>query len=142
MIEPWVVEEIRWLLTQKSWKYGEIARATGVCRATVGRIARREGPYADPPEPPAEAEPVGPPVRCKGCGGLVYMPCLLCRLRRWIARRRQAKKAQPEAGADAGGLLGLDLKPEHRARYEEVLAWRDRARRGSTSDRPPWETGS
>ena len=140
MIEPWIVEEIRWLLAQKMWKYGEIARTTGVCRATVGRIARRERPYDKAPEPPAEPEPVGPPVRCKGCGGLVYMPCILCRVRRWIARRRQAGKAQPEAGA--GVVLGLDLKPEHRARYEEVRAQRNRAGRGVPSDPPPWETGS
>jgi hypothetical protein len=32
--------------------------------------------------------PVGPLVRCAGCGGLVYSPCLLCQVRAYRAARR------------------------------------------------------
>jgi hypothetical protein len=138
MLKPSIVEEIRFLLAEKKWNYGQIARAAGVCRATVGRIARGEGPYAHAPEPPGEAEPTGPAERCKACGGLVYMPCRVCRLRRRMALRRPARRPRPEAGE--GGLLGLDLKPEHRARYQEVRAWRQRAGRELPGDQPPWGT--
>ena len=122
MIEPSIVEEIRWLLAQRRWQYRRIARAMGVSRGTVGRIARGEVPYDGTPELPDEDEPAGPPVRCKGCGGIVYMPCLLCRIR----RRTDGRPAQRSGlWAPAEGPLRLELKGEQRLRYEEIRARRN-----------------
>jgi len=45
------------------------------------------------PTAQAEEEPAGPPVRCPGCGGRVYPPCRLCRMRR-IKEEEQRKSPQ------------------------------------------------
>lgn len=62
--------------------FAAIARLTDVKAEIVSQIAH--GTYSDRPIP----RPDGPPihqnqqaaaaVRCPGCGGMVYPPCLLC----------------------------------------------------------------
>jgi hypothetical protein len=69
-----------------------IAEITGVARGTVLSIAkgrRRQRYYFNPNDEPPPAEP---PARCPGCGGLVYLPCQLCRLRHWQQRRTRRRR--------------------------------------------------
>ena len=92
MIAEKVVAEIRRLLRSGSVSQRAIARRVGVSRGTVGAIALgrrgdRETFSREDDDSPADYAPAGPPRRCPGCGGLVFMPCLLCRLRATSPRR-------------------------------------------------------
>lgn len=125
MIAPAIVAEIRRLLNEKTLSQRKIAQLTDVSHGTVGAIASGTRPdyeaLRDLSDDDGE-EPAGPPERCRGCGGMVYAPCRLCQSRKASvpkphrAPRRLAtrKDERPE----------LELRPEHRARYEQVLAWR------------------
>jgi hypothetical protein len=62
----------------------------------------------------------GPPKRCPDCGGLVYLPCQLCKARR-IRFDRPA--ADPETEADADDVsLEVELTGRRRKRYERLRA--------------------
>jgi DNA-binding XRE family transcriptional regulator len=118
MIAPSVVHEIKRLLAEGKYSQRRIARITGVSRGTVGAIASGKRPdyetRARDPELELE-QPTGPPRRCPGCGGLVYLPCRLCHVRKLVA---EARIARPPAKRE--GPLQLDLSDDHRARYERI----------------------
>jgi hypothetical protein len=137
MIASETVAEIQRLLAEKKHSQRKIALLAGVCRGTVGAIAAGKRPDYETIRQPEEdlwAEPSGPPQRCPACGGMVYMPCRLCHARRAIAKKRRARNTSDGTGLASGTLGGtglasgtpfrLELRPEHRARYEEVRAWR------------------
>ena len=78
--------------------------------------------------------PAGEPQACPGCGQIVPLPCVACRAR--AARRERHRRLGPrgireiiEELAQISPVLGLDLKPADRARYEEVRRRRDEPRR-------------
>ncbi len=82
MLSRETVDQIQAFLDAAQWSQREIARRLGVSRGTVNavanghrtqRAARHEDDYAFLFE--------GPAVRCSGCGGKVYAPCLLCHIR-------------------------------------------------------------
>ncbi|MGD0897968.1 MAG: helix-turn-helix domain-containing protein [Thermoguttaceae bacterium] len=83
MIAHGVVDEIRHLLDQGAMSQRKIARRLGVSRGTVNAIALGTRPdYLDRrDELGGFFPPAGPPRRCPGCGGMVFMPCLLCHVR-------------------------------------------------------------
>jgi hypothetical protein len=91
MLLPEKVEQVRRLLAAGEATYRDIAKLAGVSRTTVQAIAlnRRREPL---PKPEPDERPVGPPVRCPGCGGLVYAPCVLCRIRRLKAAEAAARR--------------------------------------------------
>ena len=83
MIAPTIVQKIRQFLDGGELSQRKIARRLGVSRGTVLSIARgrrshdsagRQGDDFFDPDAPAE--------RCRSCGGMVKMPCLLCHIRR------------------------------------------------------------
>ena len=122
MIAPKVVAEIQRLLVLGTHSQRKIARVTGVSRGSVAAIAsgsRRDGNVPSSASDDAAAAPSGPPSRCRECGGLVYMPCLLCRL-----RKQRPRAATRGRSAAFSGSARLDLRPEHRERYEEVRSRR------------------
>lgn len=85
------IQEVRRLLAaQPAISQRTIARITGVSRATIGAVAAGRRPdYPLRPRADEDDErPQGPPERCRGCGGLVYMPCRLCRVRAIKAKER------------------------------------------------------
>jgi len=85
------VEEIRRLLDEGSLSQRKIAARLGVSRGTVNSIASgKRGLFGREPVAagPDLYDPDQPPERCRGCGALVYMPCLLCRTRRYVQRQR------------------------------------------------------
>jgi hypothetical protein len=128
MLAQKVVAEIQRLLDLKTHSQRKLAALLGVSRGSVSAIAsgrRRRSDLSSGPQNNELEEPSGPPARCPGCGGLVYMPCLLCRLREERPRGNMRRRANVFAGS-----LHVDLRPEHRQRYEEV-----RARRQQSADR-------
>jgi len=136
MIAAQVVDEIRRLLAEGHYSQRQIARLTKVSRGTVNCIAAGRRPDYQSPRhsrPAEPAQPVGPPQRCAGCGGMVYLPCRLCRARaaKDAARRRPALR--PPLPAEEP--LQLNLKEEHRLRYEQVRA--RRTLNGNYSQRVP-----
>jgi len=84
MIAGAVVSEIRDLLAAGTLSQRKIAQLVGVSRGTVNAIARGRRPtHAARRSQRADGfiMPHGRPQRCPGCGGMVYMPCLLCYVR-------------------------------------------------------------
>ena len=94
MITPAKVKEIEILLHAGRLSQRRIARVTGISRATVGAIAAGKRPDYEERRQLRRLEleelPLGPPERCAGCGGLVYMPCRLCRVRKIKAQEQAA----------------------------------------------------
>ena len=118
MIAPSVVNQIKRLLAEGRYSQRKVARMTGVSRGTVGAIAGGKRPdyEARATERQSELEqPAEPPRRCPGCGGLAYMPCRLCRVRKLVAESRIAR---PPVRSEE--RLRLDLSEDHRSRYERV----------------------
>jgi hypothetical protein len=113
MVDASTVEEILSLLSAGNLSQRKIARKVGVSRGTVNAIAR--GKRSSSPTRPRVSHdylmPAGPPTRCPTCGGLVKMPCLLCRVRELRAagiigpegklRRRKTGVAQSEQRSNA-----------------------------------------
>ena len=127
MLAPSMVLEIRRLLAEGIFSQRKIARLTGVSRGSVGAIASGKRPDYELRSRVEDKfeRPAGPPRRCPTCGGMVYMPCRLCALRRRLAAKGRSRRPQPWPQ----GLLGLELRDEHRRRYERVRAWRIQAER-------------
>jgi len=122
MIAPKIVAEVRRLLAAGTHSQRKIARLTGISRGTVGAIASGRRPDYHESSDDGPEEPAGPPERCPGCGGMVYMPCLLCRARKQSTENRRV--SPPSRLVDAPLRIGLDLRPEHHSRYLQAYAWR------------------
>lgn len=97
MLSAMKVLEIRCLLNQDVSQQA-IADKLGVSRSTISAIANgRRGVFGREElrsrrRPRLGRVDVGvEAVRCPGCGGLVYPPCLLCRTREYRRRRRIAQ---------------------------------------------------
>lgn len=127
MIEPKVVEQIQQLLAEEKLSHRKIAQLTGVSRGTIGAIATGKRCIRPRMMYPWDEEPLVPdipPRRCPDCGGMVYMPCRVCLTQKAMDKLPalrvllQARDHQPIMP------LGLNLKPVHRERYEEVRRWR------------------
>jgi hypothetical protein len=144
MIASERVAKIRWLLQQGRLSHRKIARRTGVSRGSVWRIASGKRPDYEKLRRPWDElwEKVpGPPVRCTGCGGMVYMPCWLCHVRKLITEDTHLR--QNLLVTAIGQPLGVRLGPEHRARYEEVRAWQQTGRSyPRTRETEPWSNQS
>lgn len=111
MISIGMVAEIRRLLAEGQLSQRKIAKLTGISRATVGAIASGRRPDYEPrPAQELFDRPQGPPRRCQGCGGMVYLPCKLCRVRAWKSdderkRRPVDRRPAPCEGRYLSGAL-------------------------------------
>jgi transcriptional regulator with XRE-family HTH domain len=123
MIASETVAEVRRLLGEGKHSQREIARLMGISRGSISAIASGRRPdYESLGQAEQEEwQPDGPPARCPGCGGMVYLPCLLCRVREAVVGSPQRTPQQEAFGDD--DPLALKLRPEHRARFEEMRAW-------------------
>jgi len=97
-----IMNDVLRLLRQPEQSQRSVARATGVSRATVAKIASgrfrpfvpREGNDHD------SWRPTGPIGRCPTCGGRVYLPCRLCKVRTLKSQEgeRRRRPHAPPAG--------------------------------------------
>ena len=97
MLSLALVQEVRRLLDEGELSQRKIAKKLGVSRGTVGAIASgRRGLYGR--EPDEEDDSLCcievPPERCPSCGGMVYMPCVLCRAREYRSREKRLLQLQ------------------------------------------------
>ena len=127
MLAPSIVAQIHRLLAEDKLSQRKIAKLTGISRGTVGAIARGRRPdYKPRPKTDDEFDrPSGPPQRCGTCGGMVYMPCRLCGLRKQLASTAKGRWRDPRPDVPPG----LELRPQHQKQYEEVRAARAEAER-------------
>lgn len=96
MVSPGTVSLVRRLLAAGNLSQRQIAESAGVSRTSVAKIAAGHEMFCHRRrflDAGGENLPIGPPERCRGCGGLVFPPCRLCRVRSWIARRRLRRLA-------------------------------------------------
>ena len=96
MIALMKIKEAERLLAEGKLSHRKIARAVGISRATVGGIASGKRPDYEARQRAralAANEPLGPLARCPGCGGLVYMPCRLCTVRKSKAFEQEVARA-------------------------------------------------
>jgi len=114
MIVPALVEEIKRLLAENRLSQRKIAVRLGVSRGTVHAISRGKRPDRPPREAEGPERPQGPLKRCPGCGGRVYMPCLLCQARA-IRETQQTKPPPPAAGRPLGVIADDGLDSHRRA---------------------------
>jgi len=119
MIAAETVAEVRRLLRETPLSHRKIARLTGVSRGLVDAVASGKRPDREIAPPSEEEEPTGPPARCPDCGGMVYLPCRACQV-----RLHHETKTRNHRVTFAMQPLGLELRPEHRTRYEQVQRWR------------------
>ena len=89
MISQAHAQEVQHLLDDGMISQRKIAKQVGLSRSTVASIASGEWTARQrlrtvKPEPFAQS--TGPIERCPGCGGRVYMPCHLCRVRTYMAK--------------------------------------------------------
>jgi len=100
MLSAEAVLEILRLLDEGNHSRRDIATMVGVCHGTVNNVARgKRGIYGPGScEPPMSERRLGAPVRCRGCGGRVCQPCLLCQARpiheRALVTRRILRELQ------------------------------------------------
>lgn len=127
MLSLQTVEQLKTQLAAGQ-SYRAVARQLGVSRGVVALAARGRRPdYAAREEPLANL-PEGPLERCPSCGGRSTMPCRLCLIR---ARRESRPQLAQSLSLLSEAPLGLELRPAHQARYEQVrLARFERRRRG------------
>ena len=111
------IQEAERLLAENRWSQRRIAKTVGISRAVVSSIAAGTRPDYDAQRlarADDELAPVGPVERCCGCGGRVYMPCRLCKIRALKAADRE--KARTElllmATADQRRLRRLCQPPQ------------------------------
>jgi hypothetical protein len=127
MIAEHLVEQVERLLTKDKLSHRRIASITGVSRGTIAAIAsgkRRIQPKTSRFWDEEPLVPDVPPQRCPECGGMVYMPCRLCRARKKLAKLPALRTLTEVRDRQPFVLLGLNLKPAHQERYEEVRRWR------------------
>jgi transcriptional regulator with XRE-family HTH domain len=125
VIAPDLIAEIQRLLAEGKLSQRKIAKLTGVSRGTVGAVANGKRQVqerkVDNWEAGLEPQP-GPPQHCPGCGGLVYLPCRLCRTREFLATH-----SVPRLPNRPQGPLQFDLQEEHAARLRRLTARRRRS---------------
>lgn len=119
MIELERVEEVRRLLAEGALSYRAIARITGISRGTIGAIASGKRPDLRKRSEEKDEVLEGPLERCPACGGYVYMPCRLCRVRSMLCRL--PVRRLPDRSLEP---LHLELTDEQQARYERIHAQR------------------
>jgi hypothetical protein len=89
MIEPTKVTQIERLLAAGEHSRSQIARMVGVSRPTLLAIAKKSRRCR--PTVGEDQEQPPPAVRCPGCGGLVFPPCQLCRVRAVLERQKRRR---------------------------------------------------
>lgn len=95
MIDLAKIKEAERMLAEGTFSHRKIAKAVGISRATVGKIASGERPDYEARRlaRASEPEPTGPLTRCSGCGGMVHTPCRLCRIRKLKAQQQEVARA-------------------------------------------------
>lgn len=95
-VEPMIpletVQEIQRLLSEGRHNQGQIAKKLGVSRTFVNFVhrGRLRTPLEARIKDDSEREPT--PRRCPECGAFVYMPCIACRTRAYLAQQRAGQK--------------------------------------------------
>jgi hypothetical protein len=94
MLSQQVIDEARRLISEGELSQRQIAELLHISRGTVNALAL--GQRGGHGRETSTAQPM--PIRiarCRRCGGLVYLPCILCRTRRFIEERHRANGAKP-----------------------------------------------
>ena len=89
MLAIGIIQEIRRLLNEEKLSHRKIAKLLGISRGTVASVASDKRDDSRTLDDLNEK----PPERCRGCGALVYMPCLFCRAQAYAEEQRSLGSA-------------------------------------------------
>lgn len=130
MLAPEKVDEIKLLLGEKKLSQRKIAKLTGVSRVVIHRIATGKRNVQNVTKQPEwDADRYKRPFeRCPVCGGLVQLPCIACIVK--------SLRNDNSYRYDKGTTLGLELEDDHRKRYLQVKAWRERQENPNFEETP------
>jgi hypothetical protein len=93
MLSSSIIAEVERLLAA-GHSQREVAQLTGVCRNTINRIAAgKRANRASRRETELSSLPRTLAARCQSCGGMVYPPCKLCRVRARMASRTNRRRS-------------------------------------------------
>ncbi len=91
-----VCDQVLRLLAQTELSHRKVASLVGISRATVAKIATgKYRPYQPSARESDSYRPTGPRGRCPICGGMVYLPCRLCKVRAVKERERARQTLNP-----------------------------------------------
>jgi hypothetical protein len=132
MLAQAIVEQIRLLLREGTLSQRKIAKRLGVSRGTVNAIAQgKRTDYPGGPDALGDFVPAaGPPRRCPSCGGMVFMPCLLCHVRSMRAagnRSRCGRRALIDLRQVDRNAVGLVAKTHEDLKNDRVTHSPNRA---------------
>ena len=134
MISPALAEKVRSLLVDDKMSQRQVARLTGVSRATVKAIA--SGEWFERYRARHGCDNTTPTLaRCPECGAMVEMPCRACEVR----RLKKAGRIRPLAATEDGPPR-VELRGPEYARYLEVRA--AALARGEPDADPAWSPDS
>jgi hypothetical protein len=101
MLSTATVDEVKRMIAMRNLSMRQIAKIAGISRGSVSAIANGSRRDYSQEERELDRGPLfeyGPIIRCAGCGGRVYSPCHLCRVRAIKSQERAAQRASPHLG--------------------------------------------
>lgn len=127
LISAHVIRQVEELLKKSGLSRRAIAKQIGISRSVVNKVAAGEVTSVE--RFTREAKRQSPTnvgeYRCSTCGGkTTRFPCAKCYVET-IRPSLEPLQAPPESSV----VVGLELRPEHRAAYEDVRRWRREATR-------------
>ncbi len=111
MLSLGLVREVERLLAEKQLSQRKIAILLGVSRGAVGAIAAgRRGIWGKESATGEQADAADLlPDRCRSCGFLVIMPCVVCQARDYRRRKKVAGQSGQRGYPGQHGSFSRDL---------------------------------
>ncbi|MBA4018518.1 MAG: hypothetical protein C0483_15225 [Pirellula sp.] len=119
MLSNALIEAAQRLLMEGKLSHRAIAKKLDVSRGSVTAIETgllRTHLAKVPDDAPLET---GPIERCESCGGRVYMPCRLCRVREWKVERQDETRRRDELRADIAAWRTNPQQPRTSSRVDD-----------------------
>jgi len=133
MLSPTIIREIERLF-QQGLSRRKIAKRLRVSLGIVSVVVAGKRQADDHLRPKPRTKETAKTRKCPSCHAIVHMPCKLCQTRELIAGNH-LDPLPPTIDTP----IGLNLKPEHEARYAQVRRWRREALRLGVVTKPQYD---
>jgi len=124
------------LILDEKLSQRQIAKQTGLSRATIGAIASgKRRIFKRKPLLVIEHDKNSPHVRCPGCGLRVRLPCVRCLLQKYGKKQKITNEKINKTD------FSINLTDGEAKRYQEIRRWRERQKNPHFTEIPddwPW----